>query len=164
MPCLSFLQQTVNVCLHVRTYAGSWKQTSEQTDRLPSFTRPHVPVSRSEMWFYFLPLPQAPLRGSQISHTYFKTFSVSTFCSEFSFSASLSGTKRWMLDLARVVSVFSTTAEINVEWWNQPFGPCTSSGHLINYSRDNSPSSRKSLNADYCFNLVPSLIVFYLTN
>lgn len=67
------------------------------------------------MSHHFLPLFFSLPRGNWISHTYFKTFSASTFCSGLSFSSSFSGTKKWMLDLGRVVlfcCFFSpTTAE-----------------------------------------------------
>ena len=150
---MSVFPSTNSECLlHVRTYAGSWKQTSEQ-DRPASFLlRPHIPVSSQEMWFHFFPLPQSLLRGNQISHTYFKTFSVSTFCSGFSFSASLSGTRDGCLILPELFSFFQP---LQRSMWNEHeislLAPAPAQAISLNYSRDNSPGSRKSLNADYCF-------------
>lgn len=103
--CLSFLQQTVNVCCTSGPMLGAGNKLVNK--RTGSFLlRPHVQWTLKKCLILLPPSSPAPPRGSKISHTYFKTFSVSTFCSGFSFSASLSGTKRWMLDLARVVSFF----------------------------------------------------------
>lgn len=114
------------------------------------------------------PFPVHP-RGNRITHTYLKTFSASTFCSGFSFPAPFSGTKRWMFDLARVVSfcfVFlnhcSSQPRTNVKPAHEPLyqlGPSS-----WNSFRDDSPWLKKVTKYWLLFSISSPYLIVSLTN
>lgn len=100
--CLSFLKQILSVSCTSRPMLGARKSLeTRQAGSFPSKTL-HSPWLLARV-IYFLLLSLCLPRGNWISHTYFKTFSASTFYSGFSFSAPFSGTKKWMFNLARVI-------------------------------------------------------------